>query len=104
MLYLAELIAGGVIPLVLLFSAKLRQKPFVLALGTFLATAGVVFHRLNVVAFGIELRGTMPQIAPSTYSPSIVEWGISVGLIAAAIFLFGLGVRKFPVLPKEDAA
>jgi hypothetical protein len=29
---------------------------------------------------------------------------VSVGLIAAAIFLFGLGARLLPLLPKEEAA
>lgn len=46
----------------------------------------------------------MPQTAPETYAPSVFEWGISVGLIAAAIFLFGLGARLFPVLPKEEVS
>ena len=45
----------------------------------------------------------MPQNAPAPYSPSVVEWGISIGLIAAAIFLFGLGARLLPVLPEENA-
>jgi formate dehydrogenase iron-sulfur subunit len=44
----------------------------------------------------------MPQIAPEFYSPSVFEWGISVGLIAATIFLFGLGARIMPLLPKLD--
>jgi formate dehydrogenase iron-sulfur subunit len=44
----------------------------------------------------------MPQTTPSTYMPSIFEWGISVGLIATTIFLFGLGARYLPVLPKEE--
>lgn len=48
----------------------------------------------------MNLRGPMPQFAPETYSPSIVEWGISIGLIAAIIFLFGLGARLLPLLPK----
>ena len=63
---------------------------------------GVVFNRVNVVLLAMSLKGPMPQIAPETYSPSIFEWGISVGLIAATIFLFGLGVRLMPVLPKEQ--
>jgi formate dehydrogenase iron-sulfur subunit len=64
---------------------------------------GIVLNRANAVLFAMTLKGPMPQIAPSTYSPSVFEWGISVGLIAAAIFLFGLGVRLMPVLPKEEA-
>jgi formate dehydrogenase iron-sulfur subunit len=44
----------------------------------------------------------MPQIAPASYTPSIFEWGISVGLIAATVFLFGLGARFMPILLKEQ--
>ncbi len=65
---------------------------------------GVIFNRINVVLWAMDLRGAMPQNAPEPYTPSLVEWGISIGLIAAAMFLFGLGVRLFPVLPVEDAA
>jgi formate dehydrogenase iron-sulfur subunit len=45
----------------------------------------------------------MPQIAPASYTPTIFEWGVSVGLIAATIFLFGLGARLLPLLPKQEA-
>jgi formate dehydrogenase iron-sulfur subunit len=50
----------------------------------------------------MAFRGRMPWDAPESYMPSIVEWGVSIGLIAATIFLFGLGARLMPVLPKED--
>jgi len=63
---------------------------------------GVVFNRVNVVILAMSLKGPMPQIAPETYSPSIFEWGISVGLIAATIFLFGLVARLMPLLPREQ--
>jgi formate dehydrogenase iron-sulfur subunit len=49
----------------------------------------------------MTLRGPLPQTTPSPYFPSAVEWGISIGLIAATIFLFGLGTRYLPILPKE---
>jgi formate dehydrogenase iron-sulfur subunit len=42
----------------------------------------------------------MPWRAPESYLPSIVEWGISIGLIAATIFLFGLAARLMPVLSR----
>ena len=43
-------------------------------------------------------------MAAEHYMPSLVEWGISIGLIAATIFLFGLGARWVPVLPKREAS
>jgi formate dehydrogenase iron-sulfur subunit len=75
-----------------------------LFLGACLTTMGVVLNRVNVVLFAMQLKGAMPQIAPEVYSPTIFEWGISLGLIAATIFLFGVAARLMPVLPKEQAA
>jgi len=34
--------------------------------------------------------------------PSIVEWGVSIGLIAATIFLFALAARLMPILTKAQ--
>ena len=61
--------------------------------GRLLTTLGIVFNRINVVLLAMDLRGAMPQDPPETYMPTVVEWGISIGLIAATIFLFGLAVR-----------
>ena len=103
-LFAAEIVLGGIIPLILLAPGALRVQPAVLFLGALLATLGVVLNRVNVVLLAMNLKGPMPQIAPASYFPSIFEWGISVGLIAATIFLFGLGARLMPLVPKEEAA
>ena len=101
-LFAAELLIGGVLPLALLARAPLRTHPTVLFLGTALAAGGVVFNRVNVVIVAMDLKGAMPQVAPASYTPSVFEWGVSVGLIAASIFLFGLGARLMPILPKDE--
>ena len=104
MLFSAEIFLGGLVPLVLLAKASLRERPKLLFIGALLATLGVVFNRINVVLLAMDLKGPMPQIAPETYAPSVFEWGISIGLIAATIFLFGLGARLIPLLPKDEGA
>src|SRR6201998_2862957 len=48
-LFAAELLLGGIVPMVLLGQAPLRARPRVLFLGALLTTAGVVFNRVNVV-------------------------------------------------------
>jgi formate dehydrogenase iron-sulfur subunit len=103
-LFLAEVVLGGLLPLALLGSARVRETPRLLGLAAFLSMGGVVLNRIDVVVLGMDLKGPLPQIAPASYWPSWVEWGISLGLIAATIFLFNLGVRKLPVLPKEEGA
>jgi formate dehydrogenase iron-sulfur subunit len=101
-LFATEIVLGGILPLALLARA-LRARPNLLFVGALLTTMGVVFNRVNVVVLAVHLKGPMPQVAPEAYSPSIFEWGVSVGLIAASIFLFGLGARLLPLLPKQQA-
>jgi len=101
-LFIAEIVLGALVPLALLARPHARTQPSTLALGAFLTTAGIVFNRINVVLFAMHLKGSMPQISPESYRPTVIEWGISIGLIAATIFLFGLGARLMPVLPKEE--
>ena len=100
--FAAEILLGGVLPLILLARKSLRQRPDVLAIASFLAVTGVAYNRMNVVLFAMTFRGRMPWEAPETYLPSIVEWGVSIGLIAATIFLFGLAARLMPVLSKAQ--
>jgi formate dehydrogenase iron-sulfur subunit len=104
LLFATELVVGGIIPLVLLARAPQRARMPVLFWGALLTTLGIVFNRVNVVLFAMTLKGSMPQISPETYLPTWIEWGLSIGLIAAAIFLFGLAARYMPVLPKDQAA
>jgi formate dehydrogenase iron-sulfur subunit len=99
--FAAELLAGGALPLLLLARAQSRARPKVLFAGALLAALGIVFNRSNVVLAAMSLKGAMPQTAPESYTPSFVEWGISAGLVAATIFLFGLGARMLPLLPKR---
>jgi formate dehydrogenase iron-sulfur subunit len=103
-LFLAEVVLGGLLPLAMLASARVRETPSRLGLAAALSLGGVVLNRVDVVALGMRLKGPVPQIAAAAYRPSWVEWGVSIGLIAATIFLFNLGVRKLPVLPKEEGA
>jgi formate dehydrogenase iron-sulfur subunit len=102
-LFAAEILLGGVLPLALLSAAKLRENPKALFWGALLACGGVVLDRANVVVFAMDLKGPMP-FAPQPYSPSAFEWGVSIGLIAATIFLFGWAARNLPLLPKEGQA
>jgi formate dehydrogenase iron-sulfur subunit len=102
--FAAEILLGGVLPLLLLATKSLRRRPEVLFAASLLAVIGVSYNRMNVVLFAMTFRGRMPWEAPESYLPSLVEWGVSVGLIAATIFLFGLAARKMPVLSKAHSA
>jgi formate dehydrogenase iron-sulfur subunit len=100
----AELVLGGLVPLLLLCTKRLRANPTALLWGALLAAGGVVLNRANVVRFAIDLKGPIPKLEPQPYSPSLFEIGLTVGLIAATIFLYGWAVRTLPVLSKPKSA
>jgi formate dehydrogenase iron-sulfur subunit len=99
--FMVEVGLLGVLPLILLSGSKLRESPKVLGLASTLLVLGVIWNRWNAVVYGMDLKGTMPQLGPLHYHPSVIEWGISAGMLAATIFLFRMGVRYLPILPKE---
>lgn len=101
-LFATEVLLGGLVPLVLLSRAAWRSSPGLLLVGALLALGGVILNRVNVVILAMDLKGPMPWTAPSAYTPSFVEWGLSIGLLAATVLLFGAGVRYLPLLPKYD--
>jgi formate dehydrogenase iron-sulfur subunit len=102
--FAVEIVLGGILPLVLLTGRTLRSRPNVLFGAALLALLGVVYNRANVVYFAMTLRGRMPWVAPQSYTPSLIEWSVSIGLIAATVFLFGLGARLVPLLPRQEAS
>ena len=102
-LFVVEVVLLGIVPLVLLSRAEWRGRRDLLMAGTLLTVMGVVLNRVNVVVLAMNLKGTRPQFGPEPYHPALVEWGVSIGLIAATIFLFKLGARLWPVLPRETA-
>src|SRR5262249_37899346 len=101
-LFAAEIVLGGIVPLVLLARQSSRLQPRALFTATLLVAVGVAFNRTTVVLLAMSLSGPMPGIRPEIYAPSLVEWGISIGLIAATIFLFGLAARLVPILPADE--
>ncbi len=102
--FAAEILLGGVVPLILLAPRALRQRADVLFIASLLVVLGVAYNRMNVVLFAMAFRGRMPWEAAESYMPSIVEWGVSIGLIAATIFLFGLAARLMPVLSRTQSS
>ncbi len=87
-LWAIEVLIGGVLPAVLLFRPQIRKDRTALCRVAWLAIGGVVLNRFNVSLFGF---------AGSPYVPSWAEWGLSIGMISAALLFYDWFVRRFPV-------
>ena len=86
-----EIGLGLLLPLVLLILPEVRQSRGGLATACALVLFGLLLHRLNVTVIGLRVRHW------ETYIPSLGEIGITLGITAGAMFVFGVLVRMLPI-------
>jgi molybdopterin-containing oxidoreductase family membrane subunit len=95
-----EMILGGVVAAVLLIIARVRQSATLLMLGCGLAMAGIVANRWNttMLAFTLPLSTEPYLTVPSVvrYTPNLVEWATSLGIVAGLTLAFSLGAKFLP--------
>jgi len=101
-LYSAELLISVIIPLVLIAVTQTRRSPLGLGLAAFSASVGLALNRLDVGIFGYF------RDAQTVYFPSLIEWALGLGVVAAAGLVFLFVVENFAIfeetLPRRRLA
>jgi Ni/Fe-hydrogenase subunit HybB-like protein len=87
----AEVGLGLLLPLVLLMMPEVRRSPVGLEIACALILGGVLLHRLNVAVIGLRVRHW------ETYVPALAEVGITLGITAGAVFVYGALIRILPI-------
>jgi Ni/Fe-hydrogenase subunit HybB-like protein len=90
-LFWIEIGLGLVLPLVLLMMPEVRASRGGLATACALVVGGLLLHRLNVAVTGLRVRHW------ESYVPALSEVGITLGITAGAVFVFGVLVRILPI-------
>lgn len=91
MLYCAELLLSVIVPLALVVHPRSRRSPFGIGVAASTAALGLLLNRLNVGIFGYF------RDAGTVYFPSLAEWALSLGIIAAAVLVFFAMVEHYPI-------
>ncbi len=97
-MFLIEIVLGVALPMVLLASARFRESPRRLAIAQGMVVLGFIFHRLNVSVTAVEAA------TGRTYTPSVMEFMVSAGLVAVGMTVFLLACRYLPVFPEGAVA
>jgi len=93
LLFSAEILIGGVFPLALLASRKMRQTREGLLTSALLIIAGVVSQRMSLSLFAMW--------RPTAYLPSLAEILIAVGIPAAAALIYLFFAENLAVLDEK---
>jgi Ni/Fe-hydrogenase subunit HybB-like protein len=86
-----------ILPLFLLFNARLRARAGPLFAACTMVVLGLVLNRINVAIVGMR-RG-----AGADYFPSWQEFWVSAFIVVAGALVFGVITRYLPVFTKEEA-
>ncbi len=101
LLYLAEIILGGVIPIILLSIEKMRHSREGLLTSAVLVILGIMSQRMSLSMF------TMLRAAGTSYSPTLSEIIITFTIPAAAILIYlffaeNLKIFETQAIPPEN--
>ena len=91
--FIVEVVFGVILPFVLLLSRRVRRSPGWLFFAATAFVLGIVLNRINVFVVSYT-----PPYQLKTYFPALGEIFITVGLIAALMFIYRVFVFIFPVL------
>jgi Ni/Fe-hydrogenase subunit HybB-like protein len=89
--FVAELVIGIILPLIICFSSLSNSRGWLTLFGV-LTSAGLVFNRLNVVVTG------MVTSAGSTYFPAVSEAFISLALVSMGVLVYLFVCANFSIL------
>ncbi|UCE97817.1 MAG: polysulfide reductase NrfD [Dehalococcoidia bacterium] len=97
-----EIIAGGIIPLILLLSSKSKESVSWLLGAAALITLGVFFSKYNLIIAGQSIGPTFTEGFIS-YFPSVYEILTMIGGFAVCLLMYTLGELLLPLEPKDVA-
>jgi molybdopterin-containing oxidoreductase family membrane subunit len=100
---LAEIIAFGLIPALMLRSEKVQQRRPLLLLAAFLTCCGVALNRFVMTVQTLALP-TLPFQEFLSYWPSWQELATAAGVVAYGVIVYSLSFRYLSLFPQERKA
>jgi Ni/Fe-hydrogenase subunit HybB-like protein len=104
--YLIEMVVGVVLPIILFSMASVRKNKTGLLLTSLLVFIGVLLNRLNATIIGQEVTQATfllqaETVEAATYTPSLIEWAVQIGVLAAGALAWYLVARYLPIFPED---
>lgn len=95
LIFLAEMVIGVIIPLVLFAKRRVKRSEAGLLWGAICVLVGLALNRTNVALLALAVP------AAATYFPHWMEFFVAIAAIAAGLLLFALATRLLPVMPDD---
>ena len=97
-LFWIEIIAGSVVPIVLFIRWKIRESSKGLLIGALFVIGGLMLNRFDVSLLAVQ------HLGDQSYTPNLLEFAVSFGIISAGILAFGFVAKFFPLFESGEHA
>ncbi len=94
-LFLLELLLGVIIPIFIAFTGMSNTRKGLVTFGV-LVSGGLIFNRMNVVFTG------MSAALGGWYFPSVMEWAVSIGLVAIGVLAYCFIAENFNIMGHDE--
>jgi molybdopterin-containing oxidoreductase family membrane subunit len=103
-----EVLMGALLPAVIFLWPRLRNNRYLVMVGAVMIIGGLVINRWNMTLAGLVVPmdwspGVLDVFPINTYRPSLVEWGVAIGIVGYSWMGFTLGVRYLKLYPQAIA-
>ena len=103
-----EIVLGLIVPAILLLYQGFRRNDRLVMLALGLIVMGVVVNRWNVTLSGLIAPpqwspGELGNILVATYTPSLIEILVSIGILGYGLLAFTLGAKYLPIFSRKWA-
>jgi Ni/Fe-hydrogenase subunit HybB-like protein len=95
-MFLAEMIVGVVLPLILLAIPSVRGSIGGVFFCSLMVIIGLILNRMNVSVIG------MLRESKASYFPSLMEFAITAAVIAGGLLAFKIAVKYFDIFHSEE--
>ncbi len=104
-----EVIVGALVPATILLTPRLRRQDVWVVLAALLAIIGIITNRWNVTLSGLIVPmdwspGAADLFPVQKYVPSLIEWGVGLGVLGYALMMFTVGLGLLPIFPNKEHA
>jgi len=104
-----EIILAGLVPAILLIYPRTNRSDRNILFATSLIVLGVIINRWNTTLSGLVAPpdwspGVLGNLSVVSYSPTLIEIAVGLGIIGYALLAFTLGVRHLPIFSKHKTA
>ncbi|HLF29222.1 MAG TPA: Ni/Fe-hydrogenase cytochrome b subunit [Anaerolineae bacterium] len=96
LLFWLEVIGGAVAPIALFSRRAMRENRRGLLIGALFVIGGLMLNRFNVSLFAVQHQGSQ------SYTPNLMEFAVSFGIISAGILAFGFVAKFFPLFESGE--